>query len=413
MSRKIRNGFGLSTIAAVTLALGGCGGGGGGGGSSGSSSATATAETVLHSFALSGDGNSPAPYSSLVQAKDGNLYGMTNGGGANSNGAVFEITTSGTENLLYSFGASLTDAAYPWSSLIQATDGNLYGMTTAGGTNGTGAVFKLTTAGAESIVYSFGATTGDGSTPWGGLIQATDGNLYGVTYVGGTNNKGAVFKITMTGTPTESVLYSFGATATDGVWPIGSLIQATDGNLYGMTNTGGTYGKGVVFKITMTSTPTETVLWSFGGAGDGTLPLGSLIQASDSNLYGMTQSGGANNMGTVFKITTTGTETVLHSFAGGAGDGNKPLGSLIQGSDGNLYGVTEWGGANGLIAGPGYGTAFKITTSGAMTLLYSFGATATDGSGPIGSLIQASDGHFYGMTFQGGTYAVGTVFRIN
>ncbi len=136
MSRKIRNGFGLSTIAAVTLALGGCGGGGGGGGTSGSGSTTTSAETVLHSFALSTtDGHSPTPYGGLVQAKDGYLYGMTNNGGANNNsGTVFKISTSGTETLLYSFAATATDAAFPWSGLIQATDGNLSGMTVSGGT---------------------------------------------------------------------------------------------------------------------------------------------------------------------------------------------------------------------------------------------------------------------------------------
>ncbi len=414
MCRKIQVGFRLLAIAAVALALGGCGGGGGGGGTTGGSGTTSTAspETVLHSFTgLAGatpDGSSPTAYGGLVQASDGNLYGMTNGGGAHRNGTVFKISTTGTETVLYSFGATTTDAAYPWAGLIQASDGNLYGMTIAGGTNGTGAVVKFTTSGTETVLYSFGAGgVNDGSSPYGSLIQASDGNLYGVTSLGGANNAGAVVKITLAGV--ETVLYSFAGGTTDGASPIGNLIQASDGNLYGMTNTGGANGKGVVFKVTTAGA--ETVLWSLGGAGDGTNPVGGLVQASDGNLYGMTQSGGAYANGTVFRITTTGTETVLHSFAGASSDGARPLGNLIQGSDGNLYGLTDWGGANG--GSVGFGTAFKITTSGVETILYNFGATTSDANGPGGSLIQASDGHFYGMTVGGGTYNYGAVFKIN
>jgi len=231
---------------------------------------------------------------------------------------------------------------------MQASDGNLYGTTTKGGANSNaGTVYKITTAGAETVMWSFGGS-GDGVNPYASPIQASDGNLYGTTYGGGANGAGTVFKITTAGA--ETVLWSFGGSG-DGALPDSGLMQASDGNLYGTTTSGGTNGAGTVFKITTAGA--ETVLWSFGGSGDGAKPYGGLIQASDGNLYGTTYGGGANGAGTVFKITTTGAETVLWSF-GGSGDGVNLDGALMQASDGNLYGTTYGGGANGA------GTVFNI-----------------------------------------------------
>jgi uncharacterized repeat protein (TIGR03803 family) len=355
-------------------------------------------ESVLHSFGGLSDGASPE--GNLVQASDGNFYGVTAGGGAHGNGTVFKITPSGTETVIYSFGAS-PDGANPYGTLVQASDGTLYGTTQAGGA-GYGTVFKITTAGVESVIYSFGAPP-DGANPYGGLLLASDGNLYGMTSAGGAGY-GTVFQVTTAGV--EQVLHSFAA-SNDGNFPESGLIQGADGNLYGTTHLGGAGSNfGTVFKIS-TSGATYKVLHSFGTAGDGSQPYGSLVQASDGNLYGTTTVGGANNLGTVFKITTTGTgEAVLHSF-GASGDGANPYGRLIQGSDGALYGLTQAGGANS------EGTVFQITTAGAEAVLYSFGAATNDGTGPKAGLLQASNGALYGLTPTGGTGNLGTVFEIN
>ena len=353
--------------------------------------------SVLDSLGAAGDG--AKPYGALIQATDGYLYGMTQYGGAHGTGAVIKLTPAGSESVLYSFAAT-GDGANPQGSLIQASDGNFYGLTPAGGANGTGAVIKLTPAGAESILYSF-AATGDGANPHGSLVQASDGNLYGLTASGGANNAGAVFKVSLTGT--EAVIHSFGAPG-DGAAPYGTLIQARDGNLYGMTAGGGVSGTGAVIEISLPA-DTESVLYSFAATGDGASPYGALLQANDGNFYGLTQSGGANNAGIAFKLTSVGVETVLHNF-GGSGDGLHPYGSLIQASDGNLYGLAELGGAHN------FGILFRMSLSGTETILHSFGASG-DGSEPYGSLLQANNGGIYGTTVLGGANSLGTVFELN
>jgi len=351
-------------------------------------------ESVLYSFAAGADG--AGPHGSLVQGPDGNLYGMTQEAGAHDDGVVFKITTAGAETVLHSFDEA--DGMYPYGSLIFGPDGNLYGMTSQGGNN-LGVVFKITTAGVETVLHTFGP---DDGRPISSLMLGSDGNFYGTAQQGGANNQGGtVFKITPAGV--ETILHSFGGEG-DGASPMGRLIQGRDGNLYGTTSMGGDKGHGTVFKITTAGV--ETVLHSFAGGADGKDPRGSLVQGPDGSLYGMTSASmaspiGDKNNGTVFKITTAGVETVLHTFSGGA-DGAFPNGSLIFGRDGNLYGLTSGGGANN------YGVAFKITTAGVETVLHTFG-TPGDAARPMGSLIQGTDGSFYGMT-QGG---YGAVFKID
>jgi uncharacterized repeat protein (TIGR03803 family) len=291
--------------------------------------------TKLHSFSSSG--GEAGPYGSLVQASDGNLYGMTSGG-EDETGIVFKITPSGTFTKLYRFGGD-SDGGNPYGDLIQAHDGNLYGMTSDGGDNYAGTVFKITTSGSLTTLYSFTGGS-DGRRPFGSLIQASDGNLYGMTSGGGNGGNGTVFQITTSGTLTT--LHSFNGS--DGSAPQNSLIQASDGNLYGMTAGGGGSGNGTIFRITTSGT--LTTLYSFNGS-DGATPYNNLIQASDGNLYGMTYRGGGYGNGAVFEITTSGTLTPLYSFTGGS-DGLSPFGSLVQAGDGNLYGMTYYGGANGL-----------------------------------------------------------------
>jgi uncharacterized repeat protein (TIGR03803 family) len=354
-------------------------------------------ESVLYSFNTTGDGTYPY-YTHLLLASDGNFYGTGGNGGANGLGAVFKITPAGVETVLWSFGVG-TDGTKPFGGLVQGTDGALYGMTFRGGTNDNGAVFKITLAGVETVLWSFGSGT-DGTYPYGSLIQSTDGNYYGMTEGGGANNDGIVFKLTPAGA--ETILWSFGS-GTDGNTPYGSLLQASDGNFYGMTEGGGTNTDGTVFKITPAGA--ETVLWSFGSGTDGQEPYGSLIQASDGNFYGLTNEGGANSYGAVFKITLAGVETVLWSFGSGT-DGTYPYGSLVQGSDGNFYGMTCAGGANN------YGAIFQITPSGTETLLWSLGA-GTDGSYPYGDFTLGPDGTLYGVTYDGGAYNQGAVIEFN
>lgn len=357
-------------------------------------------ESVLYSFG----GTSPDgayPQAGLILATDGNFYGTTYSGGANNVGAIYRMSSAGVETLLYSFGANAADASYPKAGLVQGADGNFYGTSFYGGVNGAGTVFKLTPAGVETVIYAFGATAADGISPQAGLMQAGDGNFYGTTTTGGSNNKGTVFEVSPAGI--ETVLYSFGATATDGVYPQAGVIQGGDGNFYGTTTNGGANNSGTVFKVTPAGA--ETVLYSLGStATDGVAPQGGLIQGSDGNFYGTTDFGGANNAGTVFEVTPAGVESLLYSFGTVSNDGVSPQAALIQASDGNFYGTTASGGANDK------GTVFQVTPAGVETVLNSFGAGSTDGTYPEAGLIQGSDGNLYGTTANGGAYSRGTVF---
>jgi uncharacterized repeat protein (TIGR03803 family) len=359
-------------------------------------------ETVVHSFgSVANDAQQPQGDNSLIQASDGNLYGMTLYGGAHGEGAVFRLTLAGDETVIYSFTGGV-DGAQPFGHLMQANDGNLYGMTSAGGAYGVGVVFKITLSGTLTVLHAF-AGGSDGASPQGSLIQATDGNLYGMTFQGGINNGGTIFKIDLSGV--EAVLWSFGG-ANDGQYPYRNLTQASDGNFYGTTFAGGTADDGVVFRYTPGGT--ESVLYSFQGGDDGGAPDGSLIQASDGDLYGMTTRGGANRTGVVFRVSpTTGEDTTIYAFteaeSNGLGDG-----SLIQANDGNLYGLTT------PPLGPlSEGILFELTLSGVATDLWAFGKTHADGQLCFGSLVQATDGSLYGLTYGGGSTGNGTVFRFN
>jgi uncharacterized repeat protein (TIGR03803 family) len=324
------------------------------------------AATTLHSF----DGaDGSAPYAGLIQATNGTLYGTTQTGGTSTClapgcGTVFKITASGVVTTLHSFDG--TDGEFPLAPLVQATNGTLYGTTQNGGANGAGTIFKITPGGTLTTLYSFcsqGGNCTDGTFPYAGLVQGTDGNLYGTTSAGGgysdcngqSGGCGTVFKITPSGTLTR--LYSL--RGTDGAFPWG-LIQATDGNLYGTTLEGGANDLcnaacGTVFKITLSGT--LTTLHNFCSesvCADGASPYAGLVQGTDGNLYGTTEGGGANSQGTLFKITTSGALTTLHSFV--YADGDAPLAGLIQNTNGKFYGTTSQGGANG-----NYGTVFSLS----------------------------------------------------
>ena len=353
------------------------------------------AESVLHAFpAAVGDGSTP--YGSLLRASDGSLYGLTYAGGANDLGVAFRVAPDGSESVLHSFGAG-ADGANPHGRLIQGSDGNLYGLTSAGGDYGHGVAFMLTPSGAETVLHSFGTGAG-AQDPYGSLLQGSDGNFYGMSMHGGANGLGSVFMLRPDGS--ELVIYSFSAGG-DGQTPHGSLIQANDGRLYGMTTSGGAYGNGTAFSVTLQGA--ETVLHSFGASGDGATPSGGLVQASDGNFYALTSAGGANGLSAAVRIGADGTEMVLASFGAGH-DGANPSGTLLMASDGNFYALASGGGANGA------GAVLQLAPGGAHSVLYSFGGGA-DGAAPSGSLIEGPDATLYGMT--SGDRAGGTVFQID
>ncbi len=385
---------------------------------------TAQSLTTLASFSGT---ELPVP-NVVIQATDGNFYGTTAEGGLgvcisfginDGCGTIFKVTPGGTLTTLYNFGLVATDGSHP-SALIQATDGNFYGTTSFGGPMNAGTIFMMTPSGTLTTLYSFGEDS-LGSDPTG-LIQASDGNFYGTTANGST-----VFKFTPMGQ--LIVLHAF--TGPDGSSPTAGVIQATDGNFYGTTQYGGTgncpgaeanvNGCGTIFKITPDGT--FTTLHSFN-VTDGSNPSAGLIQATDGNFYGSSETGGTGDCqdkalpnsgcGTIFKITPAGTLTTLYVFGASVADGIYFIGvRLVQAADGDFYGTTLYGGINRCASGTGVGcgTIFRMTSGGTLTTLYAFGACPSDGLLPSAGMIQATDGDFYGTTVSGGANQLGTVFR--
>jgi len=375
--------------------------------------------------------NGANPHAGLVQGFDGNLYGTTYFGGVSNQGTVFRMTPAGTLITLHSFCAQsgCGDGANPLGGLVQATNGNFYGTTAAGGLYNSGTVFKITPSGALTTLYNFCSkgSCWDGSKPSGVLIQATDGNFYGTTQYGGTGGGGGtVFRITPSGTLTSLASFCLHGLCTDGSTPYGGLAQGTDGNFYGTTEYGGDYddngfcfdyGCGTVFKMTPTGTLTK--LYDFcsqnaqssdgpanASCSDGALPTGALVLATDGNFYGITSYG--EGVGTVFKVTPGGTLTTLYIFCQefGCPDGYAPIGGLVRATDGNFYGTTASGGASN------YGTVFEMMPEGSLTTLHSF--DQSDGTDPSGALIQYTGGALYGTTDEGGTNIYdGTAFTLD
>jgi uncharacterized repeat protein (TIGR03803 family) len=311
--------------------------------------------TNLHSFTGTDDGSNP--YAGLVQGSDGSFYGTTDSGGRNNDGTVFKISANGALTSLYSF-TDANDGGNPYAGLVQGSDGNLYGTTEGGGTNNYGTVFKISTNGVLTSLHSFTGTN-DGGNPYAGLVQGSDGDLYGTTSGGGTNGAGTVFKISTNGALTN--LYSFTG-GNDGANPVAGLVQSSDGTFYGTTFNGGTNGSGTVFALNTDGTG-FTILHTFTRGGlnqfhmytnsDGANPQGGLV-LSGNTLYGTAARGGSSGFGTVFALNTNGALNTLHLFTGG-NDGGVPLAGLVQGNDGNFYGTT----ANGSVSR--IGTVFRLT----------------------------------------------------
>ena len=375
---------------------------------------------LRHAF-TGADGASPR--GSLLWA-DGNFYGTALAGGDAGFGTIFKMTEAGALTVLHSFDGG-SDGAYPMAGLIKATDGNFYGTTLGGGDLDLGTVFKMTPAGGVTVLHEFEGES-DGEMPVASLIQATDGNFYGTTIGGGQFGVGTVFRMTPAGAVT--VLWAFAGVppdptpvlpvTLDGAKPHAGLIQASDGFLYGTTSDGGQIdllapsGHGTIFRVALDGT-SYTQLWYFQALSLGEHPNAALVQTSDGNLYGTTTVGGTPGQfggfgGTVFKVALQGpppTVTWVHSF-GSQELGTGLFGSLIQGLDGNLYGTTAGGSDTNHT-----GSAFKMTPAGVVTLLYKF--TEADGTGPTAALAQAPDGTFYGMTSTGGAAHAGMAFRLD
>ena len=375
--------------------------------------------SVLYDF---GPGNTTggSPQARLLRDSAGNLYG-TASGGSNNYGVVFELSPTHVETVLYNFkGKAAGDGSYPVGGLVQDSAGNLYGTTSAGGTYDYGTVFKLTPAGDETVLHSF-AGPPDGAVPWAELLLDSAGNLYGTTREGGTGcpnpygpaGRGTVFKLTATGV--ETILHRFKDTP-DGAVPMAGLIRDAKGCLYGTTLGGGNVvlgsALGTVFRVTPGGT--ETVLYRFKGSqSDGQNPRSTLVGDASSNLYGTTEEGGPKGYGTVFKLSPLGKETTLHSFPGNSTDGMSPEAGLVRDSAGNLYGTTLLGGMMTQCINEGCGVVFKVSATGAETVLHRFSDSANDGCSPVAALIRGPAGNLYGTTtFCGGSSGLGSVFKI-
>ncbi|MBD0254257.1 MAG: T9SS type A sorting domain-containing protein [Cytophagales bacterium] len=351
--------------------------------------------SVLRHLSRTTDGSNPA--GSLVQNTDGAFYGLTYSGGTTGYGTLFRITTGGSFSVLHHLDGS-SQGSFPVANLVQGTDGNYYGTTSAGGTTNHGTVFRTCTNGSYAVLYSLDRTA-HGGAPRGNLAQGVDGAFYGTTSEGGSNAAGTIFRITAGGA--LSVLRHLSSSA-DGRTPRAGLVRGTDGAFYGTTYGGGSNGHGTLFKITAGGT--FTVLRHLSSLTDGRNPEAELVQGSDGAFYGTTYSGGSSGWGTIFRITAGGTFTVLRHLSSST-DGRYPEGSLIQGPDGAFYGVNSAGGSNS------GGTIFRITAGGSFSVLRHL-FRGNDGATPRGNLVRGSDGAFYGMTSTGGTQGEGTIFRI-
>lgn len=388
----------------------------------------ATAQTVktLHSFARNGKDGYTAN-NNLVFDSAGNLYGVTFNGGVYGFGTVFELSPKSgggwTEKILHSFADNGIDGFAPNGPLILDSAGNLYGTTSAGGPKNAGVVFELVRSSggsfSESILYSFkGYTkaTHDGVEPWSSLVFDSKGNLYSTTRYGGANNQGTVFELSPAsgGKWTEKILYSFSKTGASGCDPLGGLLRDSSGNFFGTTNGCGTTGYGNVFELSLvSSTWTETVLHSFAeNSTDGGEPNGTLVSDSLGNLYGTAGLGINSSWGMVYELTPqsggTWQETVLHSFTGGT-DGATVSSSVTLDASGNVWGTTQAGGSKG------HGTLFELTSvlgGWNETVVHNFVISGSQPYFPSSSVIFDASGNAYGVTNYGGSADSGTVYEV-
>jgi uncharacterized repeat protein (TIGR03803 family) len=365
-------------------------------------------------YTFHGGSNGAGPSAAPVLDSDGNIYGTTFAGGAKDNGTVFKLAPDGSETLLSQFDGHAAGAG-PIASLWRDANGDLFGTTPY--THGTGkvraggTVFEITASGTQKVLHRFTLDDPAGYEPQGGVIADSAGNLYGTTELGGAYRYGTAWKLAPGGAMT--VLHGFAAYADDGAQPIGTLTMDASGNLYGATESGGAaQAGGTVFKIAPDGT--ESVLYSFGVTGsDGFRPGGGVLLDAASNFYGTTTLGGRNMNGAVYKLAPDGTETILHSFEQYL-DGAQPMGSLVADAKGNLYGTTSEGGLTN------FGTVFEVAHDGTFRTVHTFntiGRQMRNGGRPQAGLTIDTVGSLYGTTVMGGgkgePIAYGTVFKID
>ncbi|HEX4119445.1 MAG TPA: choice-of-anchor tandem repeat GloVer-containing protein, partial [Verrucomicrobiae bacterium] len=348
--------------------------------------------TDLYSFTGGGDGANP---NGLMQASDGNFYGTAENGGIDSSGTVFQMTPAGIVATMHQFGQSGGSGFSPQAGLVQGTNGALYGTTTDGGAHGWGTIFEITTNGGLTTVYMFDG--GDGAFPQEPMILDTDGDFYGTTSGGGADEHGEVFRLTPAGALTQVVSFDYD----NGVNP-NTLLEGMDGTLYGTTFDGGTNGGGIIFNIATDGT--LNTLFSFSYTNGGFLPAAGLAQSPEGDFYGTTFDGGTFGHGTIFAMSQSDIVQTSNSFTGG-NDGGHPSADLLQASDGNYYGTTLDGGPYNA------GTVFRWTPGGALVTLVTF--DGFNGANPKSRLVQGLDGNLYGTTQNGGASSNGVVFRVN
>ena len=345
---------------------------------------------------------------SMVQGADGSLYGTTSEGGNHRNGVVFKVNAEGDVFVADDIKGHV--GVGPVAGLILSSEGGFYGTAEFGGGD-YGSVFKVSPEGRFAELWGF-SDFAQGAYPEAALVQAANGYFYGTTMDGGNGNNGTVFRVSATGD--FVTLHQF--SRTDGMSPLGQMVQGWDGDLYGTTDEGGPQGCsgngcGTIFRITPAG---DLITVHSFDLADGVYPSGPLIQASDGDFYGTTYGGGGNGHGgTVYKVTAKGNLTTVYSFCAlpSCNDGDRPEGGVIEGTDGNFYGTTEFGTEQ-------FGTVFRVTPSGVLTTLHTF--NGADGVYPKGGLVQATNGRFYGATYGGGDdscdpsfYGCGTVFSLD
>lgn len=372
--------------------------------------AAAQTFSVIHTFTGTTDGQDPL--AGFVIDGSGNLYGTATGGGTSWRGVVFKLAPSGTETVLHNFTGG-ADGEDPEGQLVMDKVGNLYGTTYSGGPSNAGTVFEVS-KGKEKVLYAFTGGA-DGGSPVAGLTFDKAGNLYGTTTAGGSSGNGAVFRLAVPavagGVWKQSVLYSFG-TGTDGAIPVAGVALDASGNLYGTTSAGGTYGYGTVYELKRSAPQwTEAILHEFALASDGAVPYAGLVLDSKGNLYGAASDGGgggSNGGGTIFELTrgTAGwTFNVIYSLPGWGISGTfRNL--LVQ--PGKIYATTHCDGNYSA------GTVYELTLTGGVwtyDLLYDF-TGATDGQFSFSNLVSDKEGNLYGTTTEGGADGSGTAFKV-
>jgi uncharacterized repeat protein (TIGR03803 family) len=371
-------------------------------------SGPAFGQAVNEVFSFSNAHSSANPeFVTPTQGRDGALYGTTTGRGqtVTTDGTVFRVVTKGGRfTALHNFSGA--DGSFPFAGLTLGIDGNYYGTTTNGGSSNTGVLFRVTPGGSYSTLYQFTGGS-DGGYPYAAPIQASDGNFYGTT-LQGSDNAGTIYRY-MPSSGAFATIFSFSADQSQGVQILDHLIQGADGNLYGTAELGGTDNCGTIFELSISGSLLQ--LYSFPCGAGGNNPAGPLIQGSDGNFYGTSSAGGittskcAGGCGTVFKMSG-GAVSILYSFLGSPQDGMYPLAGLVEGTDGNLYGSTAAGG--GALS---LGTLYQISKSGQYKLLYSFANNF--GKDPIGGLLHHTNGKFYGTASGGGAYGEGSLYSLN